>query len=165
MNKTLRILSAVTLFAITGGPAAAQTKSTAKPKKMMVQNAVEAKIRALDAEWQSAVTAKDLDRTVSFYAQDAVMLIPGAALARGPDAIRASWKLTLADPNFAVKFSPLDVQADRYGHMAYEIGEYLFTGSDSQGHARTSKGKYVGVWSRQSDGSWKAEVDCPTTTQ
>jgi len=142
----------------------AQRKSTAKTT--MVNSNVEAKIRALDAEWQRAVAAKDLDRTVSFYAEDAVMLLPGTALVRGANAIRASWKQTfLADPNFAVTFSPLDIHADRYGHMAYEIGEYSLTASDSQGHAQASKGKYVALWMRQSDGSWKAEVDCPTTTQ
>jgi hypothetical protein len=63
MKKAWGILLAVTLFAITGGlsPAVAQTltpapiKSTAKTT--MVNSNVEAKIRALDAEWQKAVTA------------------------------------------------------------------------------------------------------------
>jgi ketosteroid isomerase-like protein len=51
------------------------------------------------------------------------------------------------------------------GNMAYEIGDYQLTTNDASGKPATSKGKYVVIWGKQSDGSWKALVDAPTTTQ
>jgi ketosteroid isomerase-like protein len=48
--------------------------------------------------------------------------------------------------------------------MAYELGDYSLTVSDAKGKAQTMKAKYVVVWGKQADGSWKALVDAPTTT-
>jgi ketosteroid isomerase-like protein len=50
------------------------------------------------------------------------------------------------------------------GTMAYEVGDYQLTMNDKSGKPQTSKGKYVVIWGKQSDGSWKALVDAPTTT-
>jgi ketosteroid isomerase-like protein len=50
------------------------------------------------------------------------------------------------------------------GDMAYEIGDYQITFSGKKGKPETTKAKYVVVWGKQADGSWKALVDAPNTT-
>ena len=70
----------------------------------------------------------------------------------------------MADKNFALKFAPTKVEVPKGGDMAYELGDYSLTLSGTKGKAQTRKAKYVVVWGKQSDGSWKALVDAPTTT-
>jgi ketosteroid isomerase-like protein len=46
-------------------------------------SADEQAIRALDVAWSHAAEAKDLDKTVSFYADDASILPPNMPIATG----------------------------------------------------------------------------------
>src|SRR5207245_6606013 len=49
-------------------------------------------VRDADAAWSKAAGAKDLDKTVSFYADDAMVLPPNDTAKTSKDAIRALWK-------------------------------------------------------------------------
>jgi len=62
-------------------------------------------IRALDAAWSQAATAKDLDKTVSFYADDASMLPANAPIVSGKDAIHTAWSQFMALPGFSLSFA------------------------------------------------------------
>jgi len=70
----------------------------------------------------------------------------------------------MADKNFALSFGPTKIEVSKSGDLAYELGDYSLTVSDKKGRAQTTKAKYVVVWGKQADGSWKALVDAPTTT-
>ncbi|HWZ57888.1 MAG TPA: SgcJ/EcaC family oxidoreductase [Gemmatimonadaceae bacterium] len=123
----------------------------------------EAAIRTLDSAWVKAAVAKDAQQFVSYYADDASLLAPGAPIATGKPALQAAWTGLMALPGFALTFAPtkIDVSGDR----AYEIGDYALTLNDKTGKPQTTKGKYVVVWGKQPDGTWKALLDAPTTTQ
>ena len=122
----------------------------------------EAAIRTLDSAWVRAVAAKNLDQITAYYAADGVLMAPGAPMATGTDALRKGWTGLMATPGFALTFAPNTVSVA--GTMAYEVGDYQLTMNDKSGKPQTSKGKYVVIWGKQSDGSWKALVDAPTTT-
>ena len=49
-------------------------------------------VRDADAEWSKAAGAKDLDKAVSFYADDAIVLPPNEAAITTKDGIRNLWK-------------------------------------------------------------------------
>ena len=115
-------------------------------------------IRALDAAWSQAAGAKDLDKTVSFYADDASMLPANAPIANGKDAIRAAWSQLMALPGFSLSFAPSKIVIAKAGDMAYEIGTFHFTLNDSQGKPATSVGKYVVNWQKRG-GQWKVVAD------
>jgi uncharacterized protein (TIGR02246 family) len=123
-----------------------------------------AAIRAIDADWARAATAKDPGIT-AFYAEDAVMFPPGGQMASGREAITKAWQSMSSQPGFALTFAPTKVEVSKSGDLAYEIGDYALTVNDKRGKPQTSKGKYVVVWGKQPDGTWKALVDAPTTTQ
>jgi len=123
----------------------------------------EATIRGLDSAWVKALAAKNQDQALSYYADSAVLLAPGAPLASGKAAIGAAWAGLAALPGFALAFAPTNI--DVSGDRAYEIGTYELTTNDKTGKPQTTKAKYVVVWGRQADGSWRALVDAPTTTQ
>ncbi|HUO34304.1 MAG TPA: SgcJ/EcaC family oxidoreductase [Candidatus Acidoferrum sp.] len=125
----------------------------------------EAAIRALDADWQKAVTAKDAAQAASYYAENASLFVPESALVTGKDAIQKTWTDLVKTPGFSLTFTPSSVTVSKSGDLAYEIGDYQMTMNDKRGKPRTDNGKYVVVWGRQADGSWKVLADVPTTVQ
>jgi uncharacterized protein (TIGR02246 family) len=125
----------------------------------------EAAIRAADAAWSKAAGAKDAAATASFYADNAVLMAPGGPASNGKDAILKGFTAMMADKNFALSFAPAKIEVAKSSDLAYDLGDFSLTVSDPKGKAQTLKGKYVVVWGKQSDGSWKALVDCPSTAQ
>jgi uncharacterized protein (TIGR02246 family) len=123
----------------------------------------EAAIRAASTEWLAAARAKNADAFVSFYADDAVLMIEGAPDASGKTAIREAIGGMMQDPNFALGFTTTGVVVAGSGDIAYETGRYALTISDaSNGNAPvTQTGAFVVVWRKQADNSWKVVVDAP----
>jgi uncharacterized protein (TIGR02246 family) len=118
----------------------------------------ETAIRALDAAWSQAAGAKDLDKTVSVYADDASMLPANAPIAIGKDAIRTAWSQLMALPGFSISFAPSKIVIAKAGDMAYEIGTYHLTLNDAQGKPAASVGRYVVNWQKRG-GQWKVVAD------
>ncbi len=118
----------------------------------------ESAIRDLDAQWSNAAAANDLERTVSYYADDASLLPPNAPIATGKQAIRAAWASMLG-PDVAVSWQVSKVEVARSGDLAYSIGAYQLTMKDPQGKPVTDRGKLVEVWKKQADGKWKTVAD------
>jgi uncharacterized protein (TIGR02246 family) len=124
----------------------------------------EALIRNVDAEWVKTVADKNAQQSSSYYAEDGVLMAPGAPIASGQEEIQKTWAGMLATPGFALSFAPAKVTVSRSGDLAYEVGDYEMTTNDKKGKPQTVRAKYVVVWGKQADGKWKALVDAPTTT-
>jgi len=151
----------VALAACSPGTQPAATNTPAPPT-VDRQAVDDSAIHAADTAWLNGISAKDTARVMTLYANDAVTLPPGAPLLTGKDAMRKSWAAQMAMSGFALTFRPIKTVAA--GDLAYEIGDYQFNGRKN-GQATNMKGKYVVVWGRQPDGSWKVLVNAPTTTQ
>ncbi|HXM92683.1 MAG TPA: nuclear transport factor 2 family protein [Candidatus Dormibacteraeota bacterium] len=82
----------------------------------------EARIREASAEWGSAALNRNLDKTVSFYAEDASYFPSGAPVAVGKDAIRKAWADFLAIPGMRLNTATRKVDVARSGDLAYEVG-------------------------------------------
>jgi uncharacterized protein (TIGR02246 family) len=119
----------------------------------------EAAIRAASADWSKAAQAKDLDKTVSFYADDATFFVDNGALVKGKDKIKMAWQPMLAPPVTSVSFDTTYVEVARSGDLAYETGTYSLVTEAKKGKPTEEKGKYVVVWKKQPGGSWKAVAD------
>jgi len=148
-----RVVSAVTLVATSVAAAC----TPAAPPDTRVQD--EASIRVLEAAWSSALQAKDLDRFVANYAPEAVVLPPNEPIATTPDGIRKDLADFLALPGFSMSFRPTAVKVASAGDFAYSYGTYDLTMTGQNGKPVPDKGKYVTVYRKQADGSWKAVVD------
>ena len=123
----------------------------------------EAAIRAASQEWSNAASSRDLEKAVSFYADDATYNPPGAPLASGKDAIRKVWTNIVAIPGGNLSWTSAKVEVARSGDLAYDTGAYTLTKNDASGKQVTTKGKYVVVWKKQADGKWKVieDIDNP----
>jgi ketosteroid isomerase-like protein len=116
-------------------------------------------IKQADKEWLAAVHAKDVDRSVSFWADDAVIQPPGQPAVVGAAAIRQYVADAFKQPGFSVTWQSTEPVVSTSGDMAFTLSRNQFTFQDSQGKLITMLGKGVVVWRRQPDGHWKCAVD------
>jgi uncharacterized protein (TIGR02246 family) len=123
------------------------------------KSAIEKALRDLDAQWSAAAGAKDVDKTVSFYSNDAIVMPPNASAATTKESIRSAWKEMLASPGAAISWRTTKVEVAKSGDLAYVSGTYEETMTDASGKPVKDHGKYVEVWKKQADGSWKVVAD------
>jgi ketosteroid isomerase-like protein len=153
--KTGMIATAVGLLLIAGTAISVAQKANPNPD--------EQSIRKLDKEWSAAAGSRDVDKTVSFYADDASALPFNAPIATGKDAIRQVWTHLTSLPGFALTFGPTKIEVAKSGDLAYDVGTFELKANDAQGNSTTTVGKYTVVWKKQPDKQWKAIVDMFST--
>ena len=149
MKTKLSFLSgciALLSFAFVGTTSSADTK-------------IEQALRDLDAQWSAAAGAKDLDKTVSYYSNDATVMPPNASAARTKEAIRKVWQDLLASPGLSISWKATKVEVAKSGDLACLSGTYELTINDPSGKPVNDHGKYVEVWEKQADGKWKCGAD------
>jgi ketosteroid isomerase-like protein len=115
---------------------------------------LEKAVRDADAEWSKVAVAKDLDKTVAFYADDAVILPPNQPAVTNKDGIRNLWKGFL-DSFIDISWKTARVEVAKSGDMAVLTGTYEMTMKDGS----KDKGKYCEVWQKKADGKWKVGMD------
>jgi uncharacterized protein (TIGR02246 family) len=149
IKQQLVLFGCLTLlaFSFTGTARAAEQKSSD-----------EQTIRELDAQWSKAAGAKDVDKTVSYYSDDAIVMPGNAPIATTKDAIRKLWQDLLTSPGAAISWKATKVEVARSGDMAWLTGTYELMMNDATGKPVNDRGKYAVVWEKKS-GTWRAAVD------
>jgi len=107
---------------------------------------------AADREWSQ--TTKDPDKFISYFASDATAYPQGMPAVTGTDAIRAMFTGMSSAPGFALTWTPGKAEVAGTGDLGYTTGTY-----EANMGAGTEKGKYVTIWKKQADGTWKATED------
>jgi uncharacterized protein (TIGR02246 family) len=121
--------------------------------------AIEQNLRDLDDQWSATAGAKDLEKTVAFYSEDAMVLPPNASAATSKEAIRRVWQDLLASPGLVISWKTTKVEVAKSGDLACLSGTYDLTMNDASGKPINDHGKYVEVWEKQADGKWKCGTD------
>jgi ketosteroid isomerase-like protein len=121
--------------------------------------AIEQALRDLDAQWSAAAGAKNLEKTVSFYSADAIVMPPNDPAATSSEAIRKGWQDLLASPGLVISWKTTKVEVAKSGDLACLSGTYELTMNDASSKPVNDHGKYVEVWEKQSDGKWKCGTD------
>lgn len=117
----------------------------------------EATLRNLDAEWSKAAGAKDVEKTVSYYTDDALILPPNIPTIQGKQGARAMWGGMFSVPGFGGGWKATKVEVS--GDLGWVTGTYELSETDASGRPTVDKGKYLEVWRKQADGSWKCVAD------
>jgi ketosteroid isomerase-like protein len=121
--------------------------------------ATEQNLRDLDDQWSAAAGAKDLEKTVSFYSEDAIVMPPNASAATTKEAIRKVWQDLLASPGLVISWKTTKIEVAKSGDLACLSGTYELTMNDPSGKPINDRGKYVEVWEKHADGKWKCGTD------
>ena len=129
---------------------------TSEPKD--TRAADETTLRSLDAQWAKSAAAKDVDAAVGYYSDDASLLAPNEPIASDKASIRAAWSAMLA-PDTTLNWQASKVEVARSSDLAYIMGTYQLTTADPKAKPLADRGKFVEVWKKQADGSWKTVAD------
>jgi uncharacterized protein (TIGR02246 family) len=122
-------------------------------------NNAASEILQLDAEWSRAAQSRDVERIVSFWAEDAAVFPPGRPPVVGKMAIREFVTESFQMPGFNISWNTTTVVVSRSGDIAYTTGTNRVSFSASDGKQIVVEGKAVAVWRRQKDGAWRCVVD------
>jgi ketosteroid isomerase-like protein len=144
----LSVCFALFSFAFFGTAPAADTKSI-----------IEQALRDADAQWSKAAGMKDLDKTVSYYSDDATVMPPNDSAAKTREAIRKVWQDLLASPGLVISWKATTVEVAKSSDIGFVSGTYELTMNDASGKPVNDRGKYVEVWEKQGDGKWKCGAD------
>jgi uncharacterized protein (TIGR02246 family) len=106
--------------------------------------------------WAKHWNAKQLDKVVEIYSEDAVYLPPHHAAVHGRDAIRDYLRGPLANGATNLKFEVTYIKQS--GDLAYDVGRYSMTVPQADGSNKADRGKYLAVWRREK-GTWKLVAD------
>lgn len=113
-----------------------------------------------DAEWAAAASAgKDIDKIVSYWSDDAVVIEPGQPIVAGKAAIRAFVAGSLKTPGFKIHWVSENPVFSDDGSMAYLPGVEETTMPGPDGKLLTVHTRGMSIWRRTPGGPWLCVVD------
>ena len=110
-----------------------------------------ASLRARGDAYVKAFRESDWIAWADFYVPDAVILAPNAPAIRGREAM-IQWARALPP---ITSFTRTSDEVEGSGDMAYLRGGYQFVLSPPGAPAMADSGKYIQIWRKQADGTWK----------
>jgi ketosteroid isomerase-like protein len=78
----------------------------------------ETAIRTASAGWSQAAQSKDLEKSLTFFADKAILLSPKHPAVEGKENIRKVWRQMLTLPWPGLSFSPMGIEVARSGDLA-----------------------------------------------
>lgn len=115
-------------------------------------------IDSLARAWEDAANTAQVERLVEIYAPDAVILPPGGPVIEGSETIRELFRQEFDRFDTKLAFTTQAIEVD--GDMAFRRGRYVWRGTPRlSGQPVETTNKFLEVWRRQPDGSWRIAVD------
>jgi ketosteroid isomerase-like protein len=148
MLRTFTLAACAAIVLLAAGCVSAPSDTSAADAKA---------IQAKSELWSKAGSTKDSASFCTFYADDATVMIPNEPAFKGMKDIQAVFTPMMQDPNFKLSFTTDKVEVS--GILAYTQGAYSMTTTARTGKPVEDRGKYLTVWKKQTDGTWKALED------
>lgn len=136
-------------------------KTHAKPAVVTDAAASADAVRAADAQMAKAAAAHDVQGTIAFYSDDAVVMPPNQPMVHDKLSEAKAWTAILA-PGAEMSWTAGKIDAAQSGELVYDVGVYTVITKSGKGKAQTQTtdgGKYLAVWRKQADGTWKCVAD------
>lgn len=135
-----------------GAPAQAPnplTDSTVNPGKMLLFD--------LEARFAKDVAARGGPGFASWFADDGVLLGNGVAPIVGKVAIEKS--STWSPKDYQLSWTPTGAAMGPSGDIGYTWSVYQGHSKDAGGNPVNTSGRFVTIWRKEPDGSWKVALD------
>jgi ketosteroid isomerase-like protein len=109
----------------------------------------------LEADFAKAVAEHGRTAFVAYFAEDGVELEDGGGITTREEMKKqAPWP-----EGTSLTWTPVHADLANSGDLGYTYGNYIFKSKNKEGKIVASYGKYMSVWKKQQDGSWKVVVD------
>ena len=92
-----------------------------------------------------------------YLTEDALELPAGKNAVQGRDNIYNMMKDNQGD--YKLEWTPQYAEVAKSGELGYTWGTYISSYNDEKGVEQKNYGKYLNIWKKQTDGSWKVAVD------
>jgi len=114
-------------------------------------------IEAILKTFSKSLDGGDAAGVAAHYTDDAALLPPDAARVDGREGIQGAWQALIdADVRDVVLTTE---EVDVFGDVANEVGTIRATAPGENGGRVQWVGKYVSVWKRGGDGTWRLHRD------
>jgi ketosteroid isomerase-like protein len=117
------------------------------------------KLMQLSREWSKSASTDSLEKTLSYWADDAIFMSPGKPTLNGKNEIRQMVEASAKIPGFGISWEPVSVSVSESGDMAYMIEKNQVTLNDSLGRPIVIHGQAVTIWKKDDKGEWKNVVE------
>jgi ketosteroid isomerase-like protein len=114
---------------------------------------------AADRAWAEAAAARDVEKLVTFWSDDAVDYFPEKPAAVGRDAIIALVRSNRSDPGYSLHWQADAAVVSDSGELGYTSGRFTATFGTEDGGTVTRTGHYLCIWRKQDDGQWKCILE------
>ncbi len=111
----------------------------------------------LESQFAKDVATKGGAAFADWFADDGVTLGNGAAPVIGKVAIVKS--ATWLPKDYQLTWTPTDARMGPSGDIGYTWGHFEGHSKDANGNPVTTSGRYMTIWRREKDGSWKVVLD------
>jgi ketosteroid isomerase-like protein len=111
----------------------------------------------LDRDFDRATAERGTEGWLSYFAEDGIMMPSNAHMVVGKEAIRKFVGDSFSNPGYSLRWEPVDGSLS--GDLGYTYGVYKSTRVKADGTRASTYGKYVTIWRRQPDHSWKIVMD------
>ncbi len=116
---------------------------------------IEQAIQDADKQYADAFNRGDLAAVAALHTEDVLYLPPNASAVSGRQGVESTAK-ELFDAGWKnMSFSSVQFGSD--GDLAYHVGTFSVDAPTDEG-MRKEEGKFVDIYKRQADGSWKVHV-------
>lgn len=118
------------------------------------------KLLQRDAEWsRDASAGKDVEKTVGYWSDDALVIPQGETLVEGKAGIRSFVARSFQAPGFHIEWKSEKVVFSPDGKMAYMRSTSTTTVPRRDGTLVTLPGRGITIWRLDPDGQWRCVVD------
>ena len=122
--------------------------------------AEQAELLRRDAEWADLASAgKDVEKIVSYWSDDAVLIFPGQPVLDGKAAIRAYVTESLKTPGFKIHWVSEKPVFSPDGKLAYMRGKNELTVPGQNGAPVTLHLRGISIWRLDADRQWRCVID------
>ncbi len=145
-------LNSVFLILILPIPSCASQRTALAERERLLQ---------ADRAWAAAAGTDDLERILTFWADDAKIYAGSGPPIAGKDAIRSFITRNRSQPGFSITWEPTDAIVSRNGDLVITMGTGRISMIDGAGKKVARRTSYGSVW-RKVDGEWKCAVEFPS---
>lgn len=119
----------------------------------------EQSIRETYKAWVEATNEKDIEKWSAFLATSPYFHPADSSPLVNADEITSYYERSFADPRFSLDCRQEYVDVSASGEMAWSRGQCKGTFTGPDGNEKTGTSRWLKVWIKQSDGSWRCRVN------